>query len=88
MHVKRVSFGVLALIGALLAGCDGGGTIRTPSVGYVEHRGRPYELRDLMNPQYRAESSDSFVRDFQPQFTYVQRITDSSMEPMGDVGLR
>ncbi|MHC4444251.1 MAG: hypothetical protein ACYTF1_16340 [Planctomycetota bacterium] len=35
-----------------------------PSLGYLDHRGRQYEIRDLMNPAYRAASDDEFVRKF------------------------
>jgi hypothetical protein len=37
-----------------------------PPLGVLEHRGRFYDLRDLMNPDYRAASTDPFVRDFSP----------------------
>ncbi|UCD27874.1 MAG: hypothetical protein JSV03_12320 [Planctomycetota bacterium] len=37
-----------------------------PSLGYLEHRGRRYEVRDLMDPEYRADSEDDFVRKFNP----------------------
>lgn len=36
------------------------------SIGLIEHRGRFYRLEDLMNPAYRAESNDPFVRQFAP----------------------
>ncbi len=34
------------------------------SLGYLEHRGQMYALEDLMDPAYRAASSDPFVREF------------------------
>ena len=37
-----------------------------PPLGVLEHRGRFYDLRDLANPDYRAASTDPFVRDFNP----------------------
>ncbi len=36
------------------------------SLGVLEHRGRRYELRDLLDPAYRAASEDPFSRDFDP----------------------
>jgi hypothetical protein len=81
MRAKRISFVVLAVTGALLAGCSGGGRIKAPSLGYVEHRGQPYQIRDLMDPQYRAESSDRFARDFQPDIAFVARFNDPALTP-------
>ncbi len=36
------------------------------SLGVLEHRGTRYELRDLLDPAYRATSEDPFARDFDP----------------------
>jgi len=33
-------------------------------IGLIAHRGKFYRLEDLMDPAYRAASSDKFVRDF------------------------
>jgi len=37
-----------------------------PSLGYLEHRGQTYPLRDLLDPRFRAQSRDPFARDFDP----------------------
>ena len=34
------------------------------NLGYLEHRGQRHELRDLMDPEYRAASDDPFVNNF------------------------
>ncbi len=41
-------------------------TNEMPNIGLLEHRGRFYRIEDLMNPAYRAESNDPFVRKFVP----------------------
>lgn len=33
-------------------------------LGLIEHRGKFYRLEDLMDPAYRAASSEKFVREF------------------------
>ena len=33
-----------------------------PRVGYLEHRGRQHDVRDLLDPGYRAASEDAFAR--------------------------
>ncbi len=35
-----------------------------PSLGRLRHRGLMYDLRDLMNPVFRAGSADAFIREF------------------------
>ena len=35
-----------------------------PGIGLIEHRGRFYRMEDLMDPAYRAASSDRFVKNF------------------------
>lgn len=45
---------------------------RRPSVGALMHQGRMYDLRDLMNADYRAASDDEFVKDFNPNSTYAE----------------
>ncbi len=72
---------ILMIAGACLtAGCSlispepRGGVVQKqqPSLGYMEHRGRQYDLRDLMDPAYRASSKDDFARHFNPDTAFVQ----------------
>jgi hypothetical protein len=44
-----------------------------PPLGVVEHRGRRHELRDLLDPAYRAASDDEYVRDFDPDRALARR---------------
>ena len=44
-----------------------------PSLGYLEHRGRRYEVRDLMDPRYRADNDDPFIRNFAPRTILADR---------------
>ncbi len=37
-----------------------------PSLGHLRHRGLMYDLRDLVNPQFRADNADAFLRFFNP----------------------
>lgn len=37
---------------------------RAPSMGLIEHRGQFYRFEDLMDPAFRAASSDPFVQRF------------------------
>ena len=34
------------------------------SILRLEHRGKTYRLEDLTNPEFRAHSTDSFVKEF------------------------
>jgi hypothetical protein len=34
-------------------------------LGFLEHRGKRYWVKDLMNPAYRAANNDSFVKLFE-----------------------
>lgn len=36
------------------------------NIGLIEHRGRFYCIEDLMDPAYRVDSNDPFVRQFAP----------------------
>lgn len=36
------------------------------SIGCVMHRGKYHDIKDLLNPTYRAESDDPFVKSFAP----------------------
>lgn len=38
-----------------------------PQVGYLEHRGRRHDVRDLLDPACRAASDDDFVQSFDPK---------------------
>ena len=51
------------------------------SLGYIVHRERQHEVRDLMSDAYRETSDDPFVRDFDPQTVFAR---DS--EQVGSVG--
>ena len=42
-----------------------------PSLGYLKHRGRLYDIRNLMDPEYRATSDDEFVRSFDPEVLHA-----------------
>lgn len=42
------------------------------SLGVLEHRGTRYELRDLLDPAYRATSEDPFPRDFDPLHQFAR----------------
>jgi hypothetical protein len=48
----------------------------SPSLGYLEHRGRQYEVRDLMDPDYRAENDDKFIQNFKIDTTLADLSTD------------
>ena len=57
-----------------MAGGQGQTLQRAPALlGFVEHQGRRYELRDLMDPAYRAASDDPFVRGFTPETALASR---------------
>ncbi len=54
-----------------------------PSLGMLLHRGRCYDIRDLMDPEYRAASNDDFVRDFDSDRMITQWAgTDASPEEL------
>ena len=76
MLIKRIALVVLATAGLILAGCQGAPRSKGPSLGYLEHRGRTHELRDLMDPDYRAASSDRFAREFEPQAHFAADVND------------
>jgi hypothetical protein len=78
----RLIFGALSCLG--LGACSsierpaaqspGQALQKAPSaLGYVEHRGRRYDLRNLMDPAYRAASDDPFVRGFSPETALADR---------------
>src|SRR5688500_12080816 len=80
MSNKLFIFAVISILG--LGACQN--KVVKPSVepagkqpklalGSLEHRGRQYSLRDLMDPAFRAASSDNFVRNFDPDITYVRK---------------
>lgn len=68
MLIRRIALVVLPAASLALAGCQVASTAqpKSPSLGYLEHRGRTHELRDLMDPAYRAASDDRFAREFEP----------------------
>lgn len=62
---------VLAAAALFVTGCQitspsAKPSVGAPSIGALEHRGRRYALRDLCDAEYRQASSDSFVREFDP----------------------
>jgi hypothetical protein len=83
MAGKYVIAGTTLLLGLIIAGCvtPAQVTERPRSepteekgrawLGYLMHRARVYRLDDLFDPQYRADSKDHFVRQFQPDETYA-----------------
>jgi hypothetical protein len=81
MLTKRLTLFALAVAGIALTGCQIGPRTKGPSLGYLEHRGQPYELRDLMDPRYRIESSDRFAREFDPQLHFAGDLNGSSLTP-------
>lgn len=52
------------------------------ALGFVEHQGRRYDLRNLMDPAYRAASDDLFVRNFSPETALADR-TKSGQSSFG-----
>ena len=40
---------------------------KKPLVGYLGHRGRLYRIEDVLDPTFRAESDDPFLRDLDPR---------------------
>ncbi len=74
-HIHRILMAVAMTVG--IVGCTAGGgpspaaghsfsAPARPSVGYLQHRDSKHQLRDLMDPTYRAASSDEFARRFTP----------------------
>ncbi len=71
MAAKFFSFAILSL--GLIASCSQvapqptrPAIERSPQkfIGVLEHRGKFYRIEDLMDPSYRAESDDPFVKGF------------------------
>jgi hypothetical protein len=64
---------VLAILG--LAGCQPYNSLapqrQLPSAGFLQHRGRQYLVRDLLDPHYRAQSRDPFVENFDPEACFA-----------------
>lgn len=44
------------------------------AMGYLDHRGRQYQVRDLLDADYRAGSSDPFIRNFDPDTCFADRL--------------
>ncbi len=63
---------------------------RSQQVVLIERRGKFYRYDDLMNPAYRAQSDDPFIRNFDPnvyfaeQLANVDEISDGNNPGFGD----
>ncbi len=75
----RRRFGLLLLPGAIIFNC----TAKSPTpdtapadnpdrstFGSFEHRGITYDINDLMDPQFRADHDDPYVREFDPMIDF------------------
>jgi hypothetical protein len=88
MPLSRV---LLISLAAVLVGCASTprppGTdpktveIERPSLGSLEHRGERHELRDLLDPAYRAGGADDFVRRFNPDTALADRAHQMRLDP-------
>ncbi len=78
MLIKRIALIALPAASLVFAGCQGAprGQSKGVSLGYLEHRGRTHQLRDLMDPDYRAASDDPFACQFEPRTHFAADVND------------
>ena len=87
-HICRILMAVATTVGVV--GCSAGrgpfppaaapdfNMPARPSVGCLQHRDTKPDLRDLMDPTYRAASNDNFVRAFDPNTATAVLAPDES----------
>ncbi len=56
-----------ALACALAVGCEGPRAPVKPSLGTLKHRQTRHQLRDLLDPAYRARCADPAIKKMKPE---------------------
>lgn len=84
MNLRRFGVAALAAGSSLfsLTGCATTPACNAPSLGELEHRGKRYALRELMDQNYHDVGKDPFRRNFNPDTMWADRSAIDEQMPL------